>query len=275
MFTVKFLGGAKKSFSVDSMNIEKTDFTIEDLLDFLVKNKPENDFKLDVKNLLVAVNGIDSSAIDGPLTKIKNNDIVSIIPIIHGGSFQRAKFKISNLPVELFDVSGKHKLDIDFLDLIRKKFPNLIIQAVSSNYVLNKSHAQKIISISYFAKKNNSLISKKIDTDILLRFAGTTQIQEAINNVGMKTGKGFILIAIGKQIAINKLFIFLKPYLNSNPLSKNNQSFLMKKIQYFKKTHGFNYIKKSFRRFVNRKSYNLNLIKNVLFFPHLRYYFLE
>jgi len=235
MITVKFLGGAKKSFSVDSLTLEKTDFTIEQLLDFLVKNKPNNDNKLDVKNLLVAINGIDSSAIDGPLTKLKNNDVVSIIPIIHGGSFRRISFKISNSYVELFDITAKQKLDIDFLDVLRKKFPNLVIQAISSNYILSKSHAQKIISISYLAKENHTLISKKIDTDILLRFAGTTQIQDAIERVGIKNDNDFIIIAIGNQTVINKLYNFLKPNLSNNPLSKNNQIFLRKKFNITKK----------------------------------------
>ena len=230
MITVKFLGGAKKSFSVDSLIIEKSDLNIEQLLDFLVTNKPNNENKLDVKNLLVAINGIDSSAIDGPLTKLKNNDVVSIIPIIHGGAFKRINFKISNSYVELFDITAKQKLNIDFLDFLRKKYPYLVIQAISSNYILSKSHAQKIISISHLAKENHTLISKKIGTDILLRFAGTTQIQDAIESVGIKNGNGFVIVAIGKQSIINKLFNFLKPYLNNNPLSKNNQIFLRKKF---------------------------------------------
>jgi len=230
MITVKFLGGAKKSFLVDSLTIDENDLTIQQLLNFLVKKKPKNSINLDVNNLLVAVNGIDSSAIDGLFTKLKNNDVVSIIPIIHGGSSTRIQFKISKSYVELFDIKANQKLDINFLDKIRKKFPDLVIQAISSNYILSKSHAEKIITISNMAKENSTLISKKIDTDILLRFADTTQIQDAINKVGIKTGNGFIIITIGKKLTINKLFNHVKPFLNSNPLSKNNQIFLRKKF---------------------------------------------
>ncbi len=236
MITVKFLGGAKKSFLVDSLTIDENDITIQQLLDFLVKNKPKNSINLDVNNLLVAVNGIDSSAIDGSFTKLKNNDVVSIIPIIHGGSSTRIQFKISNSYVELFDIKVNRKLDINFLDKTRKKFPDLVIQAISSNYILSKSHAEKIISISHLAKENHTLISKKIATDILLRFAGTTQIQDAIESVGIKNGNGFVIVAIGKQSVINKLFNFLNPYLSNNPLSKNNQLFLRKKFD-ITKTH--------------------------------------
>lgn len=235
MITVNFLGGAKKSFSMDSLSIENTDITIEQLLDLLLQKIPKNNQPLDVRNLLVAVNGIDSSAINGHLTKLKNKDVVSIIPIIHGGSLKRIHFKISNSYVELFDIAPKQKFDIDFLDIIRKKFPALLIQAISSNYILSQSHAEKIILISHLAKQNQSLLSRRIDTDILLRFAGTTQIQDAIERVGIKQGIGFVIIALGKQSDVNKLFNFLKPYLNNNPLSKNNQLFLRKKFQISKK----------------------------------------
>ncbi len=47
MITVKFLGGAKKSFLVDSLVIDKNDITIQQLLDFLIKNKPKNSINLD------------------------------------------------------------------------------------------------------------------------------------------------------------------------------------------------------------------------------------
>ena len=81
------MGGAKKVFSADSIEIAKIDITIQQLLDLLIAGKPKDNIELDTNNLLIAVNGVDSSALDGYMTKIKNGDIISIIPIIHGGSF--------------------------------------------------------------------------------------------------------------------------------------------------------------------------------------------
>jgi tRNA threonylcarbamoyladenosine modification (KEOPS) complex Cgi121 subunit/molybdopterin converting factor small subunit len=235
LIKVKFLGGAKKFFSADYRDIEKTDITIEQLLDLLIKNNHDTNNKLDTNNLLVAVNGIDSSAIDGYLTKLKHGDVVTIIPIIHGGSFQRIQFNIINSHVELFEIKANQKIEINFLDNLRRKFPSLIIQAISSKYVIGKSHAEKIIAISKMAQRNQLLLSKKIETDILLRFAGTTQILDALKRVGIKSGSSFIIIAIGRKNLIEKLYQQIQPFLSVYPLSKNNQNFLRKKFNITKK----------------------------------------
>ena len=235
MITVKFLGGAKKSFNADKLELDKNNITINELLAHLQKNNLQTN-NFDVKNLIVAVNGVDSSALDGYETKLKNGDAISIIPIIHGGSPKRIQFKISNSFIELFDIKTTKRFNEDFLDELREKFPNLTIQAISSDYILGRSHAKKIITISLLAKKNNSLLSKKLETDVLLRFAGTTQIAEAINSLGIKNSSEFIIITIGNETAANKIYNFLKPFLNPAPLSKNNQYFLKKKFNITNKT---------------------------------------
>ncbi len=229
------MGGAKKSYSTDSITIEQNDITLQELLDHLIKNKPDNDYSLDVNNLLIAVNGVDSSAMQGLETQLKIDDVVSIIPIIHGGSARRIQFQILKNTVELFEIKSTQTLKIEFLDELRKKFPKLIIQAISSNYILGKSHAQKIITISQIARQNNNLLSKKIETDILLRFAGTTQINEAIKRVGINQENNITLITIGNKKSIDKLFLEIKSMLSKIPFSKNNENFLKKNFNITKK----------------------------------------
>ena len=80
------------------------------------------------------------------------------------------------------------------------------------------------------ARKNNNLLSNKIETDILLRFAGTTQINDAIKKVGLKQENSFILISIGNKAPIEKLFLEIKPFLSKTPFIKNNQNFLKKQF---------------------------------------------
>ncbi len=85
MITIKFLGGTKKSFACDSLTIESDSMSVSDLLNYLQKIHPKNLSPFDVKNILIAVNGIDSSALQDKNTNLKDGDIITIIPLVHGG----------------------------------------------------------------------------------------------------------------------------------------------------------------------------------------------
>lgn len=233
MITIKLLGGAKKSFGTDLLSAELDNVTIQDLLEYLLSIKPKNTLELDTKNILVAVNGIDSSALGGVDTVLHSGDVISIIPIIHGGT-QRIQFKIYNAYVELFNVSYTKGKNYNFLDSIRKKFPDLILEGISSKCILSPTHAKKIIGLSLFAQKHEILLSKKPQTDILLRFAATTQISEAIKTVGIERYNNFTIVAIGKKSSLNRLFDFLAEYHNSVDYKKNF-SFLQKQFKISKK----------------------------------------
>ncbi len=235
LITVKLLGGAKKSFSTDTMSFEKNISTLSELINHLIQIKPKDTLEFDIANLLIAVNGIDSSALDGLDTKLEDNDVISIIPIIHGGSSPRIQFSIMDSNVEIFDITTNGELDIEFLNKLREKYPYLIIQAINSRFILDVSYIKKILALSLYAKKNKTLLSKKIETDILLRFACTTQISQAIKVAGRKPKNDFVIIGIGKKSTLDKLHSDLISYLNPQPLSKNNRSFLKKQFKISKK----------------------------------------
>lgn len=86
MIHIKLVGSAKKSFLTDNISVDDANISIKELLDLLLALKPDTTPELDINNILVAVNGIDSSAMDGGSTIIQKNDHVSIIPLIHGGN---------------------------------------------------------------------------------------------------------------------------------------------------------------------------------------------
>ena len=217
MITVNFTGGAKKWFNLTQMIIERNDLSIQQLLSYLIEIKPKDTVNFDSKNLLIAVNGIDSSALHGFETKLKSNDFVNIIPVIHGGSNQRIKFKILNQNIELFKCKKTKIINSSFLDSLRIEFPDLVIQTISSNFILSDEHVKKILSVSILAQKHNLLLSKKLETDILLRFAGTTQISDAIKNLGLTSSQNFLLVSIGINKSLNKLHERILPNLtNSN-----------------------------------------------------------
>ncbi|MFY9300000.1 MAG: KEOPS complex subunit Cgi121 [Candidatus Nitrosotenuis sp.] len=219
MITIKLLGGAKKSFGTDLISAELDGKNIKTLLEHLISIKPKDTMDLDTKNILVAVNGVDSSALQGHDTILRPGDIVSIIPIIHGGS--RMQLKIGSHNVELFNMSHQKGHNYDLLDSIRKKFPDLVMEGISSRCILGVTHAKKIIGLSLYAQKHGLLLSKKLHTEILLRFASTTQISAAIKKVGIDTDKDFTIIAIGKKSSQDKLWKHLAPYLSDPHYAKN------------------------------------------------------
>lgn len=204
MITIKLIGGAKKSFSTDVLEIKEDHIPLDDLLKLLSSLKPKNTPDLDVNNILVAINGVDSSAIDGMNTIINNNDIVNIIPVIHGGS-EKIELKLLKTSVYAFEIKPNKNIDTKYLDNLRNKFPKLQLQIISSKYILNSSHFKKILELSFESEKNNVLLSNKLETDILMRFALTTQILDAIQMVGMHPKENFILIAIGSKTLLKKL----------------------------------------------------------------------
>jgi len=232
MIMIKLVGGAKKSFSTSELKIDKSDISIQQLLDLLLELKPSDTPNLDIENILIAINGSDSSAMEGKMTKIKNNDVVSIIPVIHGGSSKRLIFNISNKLIQVMEIQGQKQVDIAYLDTLRKKFPKIKLQAVSSNFVLNNYHLKKIIGLSVTSDKNNALLSNKLETDILMRFAISLQISYAIDSVGIKPKQNFMLIALGNKKTLDSLYKELS-FMSVKIFSKDNTAFIRK---YFKIT---------------------------------------
>ena len=90
------------------------------------------------------------------------------------------------------------------------------------------------MSLSLESEKNNVLLSKKLETDILMRFALTSQISDAIKNVGIKSKQNFLLIAIGNKKTLNSLYDELSSSC-INLFSKNGHQFLKKQFSISKK----------------------------------------
>jgi len=234
MIIIKLIGGAKKSFNSEQLKIDKSDVSVNELLQLLLKTKPENTSEFDVENILIAINGSDSSAMNGKNTIVHDGDIVSIIPVIHGGSPKKLFFDIDNKQIQILEIRGQKTIDVKFIDDLRIKYPKIKFQAVSSKFILNLSHLKKILSISINADKNNILLSNKIETDILMRFAITLQISNAISSVGIKPTSNFILIAIGNKNSFASIYSELSP-LCVNLFLKNNDLFLKKHFNISKK----------------------------------------
>ena len=84
MITLKLLGGMKNAIGKNSIVIDKSQSTLKEIFEEL-KNKSKDSRIIDEKNLMISVNGVDSSVIGGKEAIIKTGDIITIVTIIHGG----------------------------------------------------------------------------------------------------------------------------------------------------------------------------------------------
>ena len=84
MITLKLLGGVKKAIGKNSIVIDKSQSNLKEIFQEL-KNKSKDASIIDEKNLMISVNGVDSSVIGGKDAIIKTGDIITIVTIIHGG----------------------------------------------------------------------------------------------------------------------------------------------------------------------------------------------
>ena len=234
MVTVKFVGGAKKSFSTDQLELDINDVTIEKLLELLLEIQPKNTPIFDTNNILIAVNGADSSTMEGKMTLIKNSDLISIIPVIHGGSNKKIVITTGKKLIQIVEIKGNRKINVSFLDNLRKEFPTIKLQAISNNFILNSYHLRKILLISTKSEKENILLSNKLETDILMRFAATKQIADAITSAGIHQKNNFILIAVGNKKVLDILYRKLTPLI-VEIFSKDNSSFLKKHFKITKR----------------------------------------
>ena len=234
MVTVKFVGGIKKSFNSDEMTLDAENITLDKLLEMILEQQPENTPTIDTNNILIAVNGADSSALEGRSTVIKKDDLISIIPVIHGGASKKLTFTFGRKTILAIELKGTKEIDVSFFDNLRKEFPKVQIQAISSKFTLNSYHLQKVISISLNSEKEKILLANKLETDILMRFTATNQISEAIKQAGIKPKTNVVLIAIGKKSDLDKIYKQLTPLII--PIfSKDNSAFLKRNFKISKK----------------------------------------
>ncbi len=85
MITIRLLGGAKKAVGKSSTTILQPRLSISQVINLLSRNAKEPDL-LNPANLLIAVNGVESSSLDGNETIIQSGDIVTIVSVVHGGN---------------------------------------------------------------------------------------------------------------------------------------------------------------------------------------------
>jgi tRNA threonylcarbamoyladenosine modification (KEOPS) complex Cgi121 subunit len=87
------------------------------------------------------------------------------------------------------------------------KFPGSIVQAVRADATANGFFVEMIAAQTLRANGTQNLLAKKPEVDLLLRLAGTTQISRAIEQMGAKKGKPFLLVILGPSSGLASLSV--------------------------------------------------------------------
>jgi sulfur-carrier protein len=84
MIYVKLLGGVKKAVGKPSISLDEPRLSISEIL-MLLRRDAKQPGILGPNNILIAVNGVESSSLDGSDTIVESGDTVTIVTVVHGG----------------------------------------------------------------------------------------------------------------------------------------------------------------------------------------------
>jgi len=84
LITIDLVGGIRKTAGFSTVNINVTNSSINEILTILEKEYDlENKIKED--EIMIAINGVESSVMGGRGAKISSGDTVTILSVVHGG----------------------------------------------------------------------------------------------------------------------------------------------------------------------------------------------
>jgi sulfur-carrier protein len=84
MIIINLLGAIKKIIGESTINFQQDSTSVKELLEFL-KSKSNGSTSLDTENMLIAINGVESSSLCGDGTLIRCGDVVTVVSVVHGG----------------------------------------------------------------------------------------------------------------------------------------------------------------------------------------------
>ena len=84
MIRVRLLGGVKRALGREYVDIYSEQLALRDLLSILASMSMKGMF-YDPSDLIIVVNGVDSSLLGGMDTMIRRGDNVTVLTIVHGG----------------------------------------------------------------------------------------------------------------------------------------------------------------------------------------------
>ncbi len=84
MIKINLLGGIKKLIGQSNLQLNEESSNVKGIISYLENNYNSNN-KINENDIMVAINGIESSLLGGYNAKISSGDVVTILSIVHGG----------------------------------------------------------------------------------------------------------------------------------------------------------------------------------------------
>src|SRR5215210_4642896 len=194
MITIRLLGGAKKAVGKPAVNFDRSSVSISEILDFLTTISAEPHL-LQRGNLIITLNGVDSASLQGHDTTVKSGDTVTVVTVVHGGmDYMLGSYHLLIIGV-LRIVYDPGRL----VDMLRDRYGNVSIQAVSANVVYGEEHLVGVLRIALEAEKRKIMLTNRREMELLIRLTGTNQIEEAIRRAGLKKDTAGCLIAFSQD----------------------------------------------------------------------------
>jgi len=183
MITIRLLGGAKKAVGKPRVDLDRASASVAEILQFLVSISSESSL-LNPNNLIVAINGVDSSALQGRQSLARSGDTVTVVTVVHGG----ADYTIDGNHVLIIGIRSVEGNAGKLVDRLRSEHKNLSIQALQADAVYGTEHPLEILRMTLEIEKRKIMLANSPEVEFLLRLACTDQISEAIERVGLKSG---------------------------------------------------------------------------------------
>jgi tRNA threonylcarbamoyladenosine modification (KEOPS) complex Cgi121 subunit/molybdopterin converting factor small subunit len=194
MIRIRLLGGAKKAIGRAAVDLDVPNASVADILLFLKDLSTDPRF-LHQNNLIVAVNGVDSVALQGQQTLAKSGDTVTIVTVVHGG----ANYMLDGNHVSIIGITKIAEDARKLIDRLRVQYKDVSIQCVNALAVNGADHLLGVLRITLEAEKRKIMLANKRETEILLRLSCTGQISEAMKRAGLKEETAGCFVAISSK----------------------------------------------------------------------------
>jgi tRNA threonylcarbamoyladenosine modification (KEOPS) complex Cgi121 subunit/molybdopterin converting factor small subunit len=181
MITIRLLGGAKKAVGKPAVDFDRPSASVAEILQFLTGISTDVRL-LQPNNLIIAVNGVDSSALQGQSTIAKSGDTVTVVTVVHGG----ANYTLDDNYVSIIGVQRIAEDPGKLVDRLRAQHGSVSMQAVDAGAVYGADHVLGVLRVALEAERRKVMLANKRETELLLRLACTDQILEAMKRAGLK-----------------------------------------------------------------------------------------